>query len=115
MSDGMIDAISRLFRRKRVPRSDVWITPYVSLMYDDLTPEDVQTRKRIAEALDHYQERMVERHRTMSRHIMRLQQIQAHWNPGTNQIQVYGSGDRSFAWEGPLDRFLGTDILLEAA
>ena len=115
MSNDLIDVISRLFRRKPAPRADVWITPFVALTYDDLTPNEVQTRKRIAEVLDHYQERMVQRHRATSPSVARLQQIEAHWNPGTNTIRVHGRGDRSFAWQGPLDRFLASDLLLEAA
>src|SRR4051794_36596120 len=97
--NGLIVAFTRLFRRKPVPRDDVWITPYVSLTWDDLTPNEVLIRKRIAELLDHYQERMVQYHRAASHSIARLQQVEAHWNPGTNEINVYGRGDRSFAWK----------------
>lgn len=115
MTNNLRDAFTRLFARKPVSRADVWITPYIYLTGGDLTEGELQIKDRIAVALDCYQERMVERHRAISPLFARIQQISAHWNPGTNHISVIGSGDRSFWWEGSLDRFLGTDVLLEAA
>lgn len=111
----LIDAFTRLFTRKTEARQDVWITPYICMTGDDLTANEVQVKNRIAKTLDRYQERMVERHRANSSLFGRIQQISAHWNPGTNHISVLGSGDRSFMWEGSLDRFLGTDLLLGVA
>jgi hypothetical protein len=108
-----ITAIKRMLRRKPVARGDVWITPYVSLVQDDLSPHEVETRERIEVALGNLQDRMVRHHRAASPSVLRVQQIQAIWNPGTNEIRVSGSGGRSFNWEGSLEQFLGTDILLE--
>lgn len=115
MTHKLIVRVSNLFSPKRSKRHDVWITPFVSLTNEDLTLSEDATRKRISAWLDHYQSRMVEHHNANSRYVKRLQKIEAFWNPGTNQIQVLGSGDRSFIWKGDLEKFFKSDVLLEGA
>lgn len=107
--------LTRLTYKEPKARCDVWITPYVSLTSEDISPAERATKERISKMLGHYQDRMHTFQMHSTARMWHLQRVEAYWNPGTNNIQVHGTGSRNFYWEGNLTEFFNSDLMLEAA
>lgn len=101
-----------MFWRRKQSRGTVSITPYVSMYSADLTDEEDIVRKRIAEKLSVYQDKMCEYQRNQNPLFYRIQQISADWDIDTNNISILAHGSGLFSWSGTLDEFLISDNLL---
>ncbi len=109
------DVMGRLKHRFRKNYGVAWITPYIICNVDGDATEDIKVIcRKIAAKLDEYQDVMVAygEKENSPWGFSRLQQISANYDTYTGNIDVVGTGNKSFWWNGKLEEFLGDKLNL---